>query len=65
MPPPPQKRPPGVSGHQRASTRATGGPARPTACSPGLSLVQGDLCITRVPKQRQPPATKVAAARVS
>ena len=26
-----------------ASTRAAGGPARPTACSSGLSLVQGDF----------------------
>ena len=39
-----------------ASTRAAGGPARPTACSSGLSLVQGDFfsayCSTRprVPK---------------
>jgi hypothetical protein len=31
-----------------ASTRAAGGPARPTACSSGLSLVQGDFTILRL-----------------
>eukprot|EP00966_Prymnesium_polylepis_P080857 1873269-Prymnesium_polylepis.1 len=44
MPPPPQKRPPGVRGHQRLPALPAAQPGRPPA-APVSPLVQGDLRI--------------------